>query len=143
MPSIVVLDNADIGLWGDFQATRIVIPHLQVLSPSESFEQTYIRFEGDQRKTGFRGEGDDAVFQMTARYATGEHADAAELVELFRTAHLDDADGRLMLRTHVGEVGGLNDLEAVMVPTFTRPFAAGRYLDVSFTAQAVAYTLEV
>jgi hypothetical protein len=139
----VTLAHADIALWSDVAGTRLVIPRLQVLAPAEVLEQAYIRFEGDERKTGFRGEGKDLVLSMTARYLSTEHADAAALVELFRYAHDTDPDGRLQLRTHAGLVAGLNDLEAVMVASFGRPIVRGLNVDVAFTAQAVQYTLAV
>lgn len=139
----LVLLRADIALWSDPVASRVILDRLQVLQPPETFEQVFVRFEGDERSTGWRGEGTDATFQMTARFISGEHQAAADLLALFRTAHRTDPDGRLLLRTHVGEVAGLNHMEAVLVPTFTPAPARAGVTDISFTAQAVNFTLAV
>lgn len=139
----VTLTRADIALLSDLGGSRLTLNSLQVLVPSESVEQVFVRFEGDRRATGWRGEGETLEYQMTARFVRGEHADAATLIEMFRTAHRDDSDGRLLLRLHVGEVGGLNDVEAVMVPSWSAPWQRGGVVDVSFTARAVDWSQEV
>lgn len=138
----VTLERADIAGWWDVAGTRLVIPRLQVLTPSERVETAFVRFEGDEARTGFRGEGRESSFAMTARYLSGEHDQAADLLALFRTAH-DEVDGRLLLRTHLGEVAGLNELEAVLVAEWSRAYAGAGVVDVSFTAESVAFSLSV
>jgi len=140
--STVVLVRADIALWSDPASSRVQLDRLQVLSPADAFETVFQRFEGYDDDSGFRGEGQNRVYQMTARFVSGEHDAAAALVALFRTAHRDDPDGRLLLRTHAGEVAGLNDIEAVLVSGFTRAPALAGVVDVSWTAQTVVYTLD-
>lgn len=136
------LGRADIALWSNVAGTRLVIPALQVLTPSRRYEQTLVRFEGDVDRTAFRGEGRSRSYQLTARYTQAEHEDLAALLALFDAAH-DDVDGRLALRTHVGSAAGLNPLEAVVVSDVSAPWSRGLASDVSFVAETVAYTLAV
>lgn len=137
----VVLERADLALWSDVAGTRVVIPRLQVLTPSRRYEQVLVRFEGDTDRTAFRGEGRFRSYQMTARFVEAEHSTLVALLDLFDAAH-DDVDGRLLLRTHVGVVSGLNPVEAVVVSEVSSPWSRGLVGDVSFTAETVAYTLE-
>jgi hypothetical protein len=138
----LVLTRADVALWSDPESSRVVLDRLQVLAPADVFEVAFQRFEGDDDATGFRGEGQGRTYQMTARFLSGEHATAAALVALFRTAHRDDPDGRIQLRTHAGEVGGLNAMEAVLVSGVNQAWAKAGQLDISWTATTVLYSIE-
>lgn len=137
----VLLERAELALWSDVAATRLLLPRVQVLTPSRRFEMALVRFEGDTDRTAFRGEGRSRSYQMTARFLEGEHSTLVALLDLFDAAH-DDLDGRLLLRTHVGVVPGLNPVEAVVVSEVSAPWQRGLAADVSFTAETVTYTLE-
>lgn len=140
--SSIVLTHADIALWSDPVGSRVVLDVLQVLNQADEYESVGQRFEGDGDATAFRGAGQSRTFQMTARFVAGQHDDAARLLALFRTAHRDDPDGRLQLRSHLGDVEGLDDLEAVRVSGVTRTWGRAGLLDVSWTATTVLFSLE-
>lgn len=136
----VLLERVDIALWSDIAGTRLVLNRVQAVTPTDEFEQTLVRFEGDQLATGFRGEGLGRQYEFVARFMSDEHSTMAALEELFRTAQYVDPDGRLWLRTHVGLVSGLDDVQAVMVPSYVRRQVDAEVWDVAFTAKVANST---
>lgn len=139
--TLTALGAADVALFSDLD-NRVKIPTLLSSSPDVKYDGTAVRFLGDKLPTAFRGEGESGTYSFTARYARDKQAQLATLVKLFRTAH-ESPDSRLFLRTHVGQVAGLDFAGAVIVLGFQPVPQFGQYFDLSFTAQAVAYTLVV
>jgi hypothetical protein len=142
MPSHVELERADFALVSDLEGTRVVVERLQVLISAKQYRRVTVQFEGDDAETGFRGQGRRGTFQMTARFLTGEHQALADLVDLFDLVD-DDPDGRILFRTHLGEVDGLNDVEAILVSDVSKQPVGDGTIDVSFNATAVRFTAEV
>lgn len=140
--SFVVLEVADIGLFADFEATRVELLRLREAPATEQFDQALSTFYGDTRATSFRGLGESRSRQLGARYMTGEHQHAVDLMELLRSAHRS-VDGRLLLRTPLGEVAGLDPVDIVVVADPVMTPVDYRTWDVSFTAHSVDYTIEV
>lgn len=139
MPT-VDLGRAELALLSDLAGTRVVIQQLQVLVPTRTYRQVLVGpFEGDTLPLGFRGDGQSRSWQMTARYGAHQHADMEDLLELFDAAH-NGVDGRMLLRTHLGDVGGINESQAVMVSEVSTAWSRPKLADVSFTAHAVAWS---
>lgn len=132
----VELARADMALLSNPGPTRVVIPRMQVLTPETTFGETVVRFDGFRRGQSFRDDGVDDTWQCTARYMADEHALMAALISLFK-ARFVDPDGRILFRTHMGEIGDLNDVEAVVVSKVSTSWQGGQIADVSFQAQAV------
>ena len=128
----LTLTQPDIGLFADFEATRLVIPHLQVAAPSESWDETAVLFDGDVDATGYRGDSRSAGLECRARSSNSEHADLVELVELFRFARTAP-DARLLLRVNHGLVAGFDELLVGTVPDWTRVNVTGQAWDIGFT----------
>lgn len=141
MPAIE-LDLADIALFSDPDGTRVQLPRLTGLSRSRNFDQALVRFEGDEHPTPFRGEGRPRSMPLAVRFLDTEHATAAALIALFEAAQ-DAPDPRLLLRVPVGLVEALNAIEVVTVADVSEVVVDGRAIDVTFTANTVAYTIEV
>lgn len=137
----VVLDRARIGLWSD-PSNQLKIPRLTAFPITVTFAGVTAQFVGDEFPTGFHGESTARSYALTCRYMKGEQADVAALLALFATAHAA-ADNRLMLRTHVGQVPGLDGCDAVQVFGVQPSPGAGLYWDVAFTAAVVESSVEV
>lgn len=142
MTVVVTLPSPDIGLFVDFEATRVVLPRLSAHTRTQIREQAYVRFEGDVDETAFRGEGRPRTIDLATRFRDGEHgimADLLDLLELSQTA----PDGRLMVRLTSCDDPRLNAVEVVMIPQDVGELADWKTWDVSFTARRVNFTLEV
>jgi hypothetical protein len=138
----IVLPHADIALFSDPVASRVIFPRVQALPQTRRYERTVVRFEGDDQPTPFGGEGRPRSYQLQARFLSGEQATLAALIALLDLAH-QAPDPRLLLRTHVALIGELNEIEVVTVDeVVTTPAGAGVF-DVTFTANTVAYTIAV
>jgi hypothetical protein len=137
----VVLSNARIGLWSD-PSTQLAIPHLTGYPITVAYDGTSVRFAGDKYPTGFRGEGTAKSYAMTARYMQSERADLLALMGLFDLAHAS-ADSRLLLRTHAGQVAGLDTAEAIQVFGHQPSPGLGLYWDLTFTAVVVQHSFAV
>lgn len=138
----IVLAKPDLALFSDVEATRVTIPRLRGISRTRRFDQTLVRFEGDEQPTPFRGEGRPRTYPLVARYFANEHDDLAALLALFELAQ-DAPDPRMLLRITAGLVPELNAIEVVVVSEITDTFVPGQAVDVSWTASTVAYTIEV
>jgi hypothetical protein len=128
----LTLAQPDIGLYLDFEATRIVIPHLQVAVPSELWDETAVMFDGDTDPTAYRGDNRTAAVECRARSTHTEHANITALLELFRSARVA-ADARLLLRVNHGVVAGFDELLVGTVPAWSRVNVTGQAWDVGFT----------
>lgn len=137
----VTLTNAWIGLWTT-PATQLSIPRLTGAPLTIGYAGTTVQFVGDDYPTGFRGQAKSKSYAMTARFMKDEQDQMLDLLNLFDSAHAA-ADSRLLLRTHVGQVAGLDESVAVQVFGATPTPAMGLYYDVSFTAQVVQSTFGV
>ncbi len=137
----VVLDRARIGLWSA-PGSQLSIPHLTGMAITRAYAGTSVQFVGDTYPTGFRGESSSRSYAMTARYMNGEQAQVLALLALFDVAHAAP-DSRLILRTHFGQVPGLDGTEAVQVFGVTPTPAMGLYWDVAFTALVVESSIAV
>lgn len=134
----IVLQRADMALISDL-TRRVRIPTLIVMTPKRVKERAFVRFMGDTKRTGFRGEGEALTMSCTAHYAPGQHQDLADLQALFQAAD-DDPDGRILLRSHLATAGDLNLLEAVLITDTQETWAGAGFVDFPFTAEAVAWT---
>lgn len=143
MPGVgVALELPDIGLFSDFEATRVELPRMSGQQRTDTFEATTVRFEGDVAPTPFAGEGEDRVYALMVRYSQDEHSQLADLLDLFRTAHRA-ADQRIMVRPNAYAFGDLNEIEVGIVAGEVASPAGGRAWDVTFTFTTVKYSLEV
>jgi hypothetical protein len=138
----VVLGKADLALFSDPAGHRVSIPHLTAVTPTQSYAGTTVLFAGDTYPTPFRGPGRSKTWPLTARYARTEQDQLLALLDLIELAAAS-ADSRLLLRTHYGQVAGLDDATAVVIFDVQPQPQIGLYVDVQFTAQAVQFTLEV
>lgn len=138
----VSLGKADLALLSDAANQRVVIPHLTAASPQRTYAGTTVRFAGDAYPTAFRGEGRTRSWALTARFSRDEHATLLALLDLIELA-ANSADSRLLLRTHYGQVAGLDDATAVVVFDVQPQPQIGIHVDVTFTAIAVNATLGV
>lgn len=138
----IVLPNADIALWTDPAGTRVAIPHLTAVGDTRTYSGVVVQFAGDTLPTPFRGEARSGSYRLTARFKQAEQATLLALLALFSTAAAA-ADSRLQLRTHYGQVAGLDDVLAVAVFGVEVSPQTGLYVDVAFTAEVVASTVEV
>lgn len=143
MAAALVLGKADVSLFVDPVGTRVEVPHLSALNPSESREVAFRRFEGYEWPLMVRGEGRSRVVQLEATFTPAEHGQARALLDLLAFAADEAADGRLMIRTHTATVGGLDPLEVVGVGQWSDTPQRARLRVVTFTATRVHYTLGV
>lgn len=137
----VLLPKADLALFSDL-TKRTVIPFLMSSAPERSYAGVGVRFAGDAFATPFRGEGRTKSWNLTCRYIKTDQARLLELLDLIELA-ANSPDSRLFLRTHYGQVPGLNEAIAVQILNIQPVPQVGLYYDVSFTAQAVNFTLAV
>jgi hypothetical protein len=137
----LALNRARIGLWSD-PSSQIAIPHLKGMPVTRGYAGTLVQFVGDDYSTGFRGQAKTKSYAMTCRYLKAEQAQLVALINLFETAH-SAPDPRLLLRTHPGQVAGLNESVAVQVFDPVATPGDGLVWDLTFTAQVVNYTFAV
>jgi len=138
----LVLADSDIGLFADFAATRLVLPHLMVADPEESWDEAVVQFYGDTDPTAYRGVHRTATVRCQTRWTHRQHAGLVSLVALLRSARTA-ADGRLMLRTNHGLVAGFDELLVGTVSQWPRPRVMGQTWDVTFTLTRVEFTVGV
>lgn len=138
----VLLGKADLALFTDPVNHRVIIPHLTAATPDRTYAGTTVLFEGDLYGTPFRGPGRAKSWPLTARYKANEQDQLVALIALLDLA-ADSADSRLLLRTHYGQVDGLDEATAVVVFGVQPQPQMGLFFDVQFTAQAVAFSLAV
>lgn len=137
----VVLGKADIALWSDPGATRVVIPHLGGAARNLGTSGAVVQFEGDDYPTPFRGTSRSATYDLTCRYGAHEHDQLLALVRLLDEVAPAAPDSRLMLRTHVGQVAGLDPVVAVVVFAVPPVPARGLVVDLQFQATVVQSTV--
>lgn len=135
----VVLRGADLALLSDPVNVRVTLPHLIAAPRAIRYAGTLVTFAGDTLPTAFRGTSQSRSWQMTCVFGHAEHAQLRALVDLLDRAAVA-ADSRLLLRTHIGAVGGLDPLSAVAVFGYDATPEAGAIARVQFTADAVAWT---
>lgn len=135
----VTLDRADIYLYAD-PSRRVVINRLREATPTIHVEETAVHLEGYTAPVTFRGERFSRDWDLVAMFASTEHQDAADLEELFADAY-QAADGRLVLRTHLGLVAGLDPINVVRVFPWAPGVQQGQIRTVRFTAVGVHHTL--
>ena len=124
-------------------ADGLALPRLTGLERTRQRESTLVQFAGDTLPTSFRGEAGSRTWTLTCQYLDGEHAKYLALLDLLERAQ-DDVDDRLLLRTYVGQVAGLDGAHIVTVPEWTQtPGDGGLTWSVTFTATAVAGSLAV
>jgi hypothetical protein len=114
MGALVVLGKADLALRSDLAGSWVQIPHLTAVTPERRYDGTTVRFAGDTFPTAFSGEGQARTWQMQARYAAAEQGQLLALLDLIDRAAAS-ADRALLLRTHYGQVAGLNETQAVVI----------------------------
>ena len=139
----LTLGKADLSLWSDPASTLVQIPHLGGAARMLRTAGTTVQFEGDDFPTPFRGTSRHVTYNLTARYGGFEHDQAAALLELLDEIAPAAPDSRLLLRTHAGQVAGLDPAVAVVVFEVATTPAVGFILDVTFTATVVQSTVEV
>jgi hypothetical protein len=138
----VVLDYPDLALVSD-PTRRVQIERLTQQTPTREGSEVFVLFEGRQQEVSFRGEMFTTAWQLEATYARDEHQGAADLIALLEDAYAA-ADGRLILRTRVGQVPGLDPIQIVRVPpTWVREPQPGNIIRVRFNARAVYHTVAV
>lgn len=139
--SAVLLQTADLSLFSD-PSRRVAIPKLTGSRRVRRYDGVAVRFAGDELPTPFRGEGRGRTYDLTCRFTRKKQAQAQALLDL-----IDDAaglpDSRLFLRTHYGQVAGLDDAAAVIVLQDDLAPQVGLYIDVTLVCEAVAFTLAV
>jgi hypothetical protein len=129
--TILTLTQPDIGLYLDFEDTRVVLPHLQVAVPDEMWDETSVMFDGYLDPTAYRGDNRTASVECRVRVTPSEHDDLVALTELLRFARTA-ADARLMLRVNHGLVAGFDEMLVGTVPAWTRVHVAGQSWDLAF-----------
>lgn len=143
--TLVTLADADIGLFSRFTRTRIRIPHLIVADGMEAWNSAEVHFDigddGPSDPVEVRGIHRTRTVQCTARFPHHSHADYLALLDLFQLARLS-ADARLQLRTHGGNVAGLDELEVGTVASWTRQRVMGQVWDVVFELRRRAWHLD-
>lgn len=139
----LTLPKPDIGLWADFEATRIQFTTLKVATPSEAHDSAMVQFDGDDLPTEFAGEHRTGTVECTARFigTNAEHAACVAFVGLLRTARAA-ADRRLQLRTNHGLSAGFDEVHVGTVPSWQRPHLMGQAWDVIFTFNQTVATVE-
>ena len=141
----VTLDVADIALFTDVAATRVEFPSLRRLSSARVSSSALVHFHGDVHPTEYRGEARSDRAELEAIWTGADHAGAVAFLELWELSRTG-ADGRLQLRTHVGQVEGLDPLVTVVIPEmpvgFERAGTAPAVV-LTFTALVVHHTVEV
>lgn len=141
MPALT-LAYTDIGLFTDFEATRVEIRRLQSHAPTRGYAQAFTQFEGDTFPTPFTGTSKSRIHELGAKYLSGEHDQMADLIALFEAAH-DAADSRLLLRPNSTEAADLNAVDVVVVNNVRIVEFDWHAWIVQFTAAAVAFSVEV
>lgn len=136
----VQLGRAELSLWSDPGASRVVIPSLMSMPISRGRDRTAVRFLGDDFPTGFHSEGRDHTYALSCRYPRAMHAELLALVDLLDEVAPAAVDKRLLLRTHWSLAAGLDVAVAVELtgPLSVTPDAPA--VEVSFTVQVVEHT---
>lgn len=136
--ALVVLTTTDFALLVDPVNTRVRVPHLTAAPLSERWNGTAVAFAGDTLPTGFVGEGGTATRSLTCLYGGTEQNDLAALIRLFRTAR-EQPDPRLLFRTHIGQVGDLDPVMAVLCLGYDLTPQAGQIQTLTVQVQAVQW----
>lgn len=140
----VVLARPDVGLFADFEASRVELPRMSSMVPTREREAALVRFDGDREPTPFAGEGTARSTPIVVRFWAREHAIMDALLDLFAAAHAGEGQ-RVMVRPNAFAVGALN---GILVGTVAGDVAtpvdggAGAW-DVAWTLASTRYTLEV
>lgn len=141
MPAGGALLRADFALLSDLNR-RVALPRLTTLTPVQQYTGVTVQFAGDKYGTPFRGESEVASWDVMARYGVDEQQQLADLLELFKEA-ATGPDPRLYFRTGHARVAGLDVAQAVVVFNPKPLPQPGFSYDLSFTANAVEYTLDL
>ena len=137
----LVLATSDIGLFADFEATRVDIPHLITGAPTGRRDSTLIHLEGLDYPVAAHGTHRDGTVSCIARFTYAEHEQMVALNDLLAAAAAAD-DDRLQLRTNRGLVAGLDPLLVGVVSEVSESYLGGQAHDVSFTLQRTYYSVE-
>lgn len=129
------LQHADLALYADL-SDRVTLTRLTGMERSRDLAGTTVLFEGDTDPTPFRGQGLGRTYNLSVAFGVDEHADMVALLSLLERAH-QAPDGRLLLRTHIGTVAGLDPATVVSVFGVTESPLGGRGWQVRFTAVRV------
>ncbi len=133
------LQQADLSLASDPAGTLVRIPRLTALPITSGLAGTDVHFAGDEYPTPFDGEARTLGFDATCRYAADEQDLLLALVELIEVVARRAPDKRLLFRTHLAVVDGLDEAVAVRVRQVVRtPLGAGLF-DAQFTATVVQH----
>lgn len=135
----VELPRPDIGLYDDFAATRVEIPHLVGQNRKRQADKTTVLFDGLTGETAFRGEGRVRSYPLRSRYVYSEHDEMRALVDLLEAAEAAD-DGRLLFRTNARLVSGLDLVEVVVAFDVDEEHLGGQAWDVVFTVSTVEHS---
>lgn len=135
MTEPLLLSKAMVGLYSQ-PSRQVVLPHLTSVQPSTSYDGTLVRFAGDRLPTPFGGQGESGTYPLTCRYGRHEQQLLKDFLDLVGFA-ARAADRRLLLRTHYGQVPGLDVAQAVVIWQVSPAPQIGLYIDLSFTALAV------
>lgn len=139
MTAAVVLGRCDLALLSDL-SQRVTIPHLTAAPQSRKYPGVTVQFAGDTFPTAFRGASRAKSWAMTAMYMQREQDRLQALLTLVEVA-ADLPDSRLLLRTNYGQSIGLDDSAAVVIFEIDPAPQMGLYANVSFTCEAVEFTL--
>jgi hypothetical protein len=135
----VDLGRAEVALFSD-PSMRVAIPHLVAMPRRRTTFGTTVLFAGDTYPTPFRGEGRTQTFDLTCRYGRDDHPDMLALLTLLDVTAPGSPDSRLLLRTHIGLVPGLDVAVGVVVFDVAETPAGAGVVDVTFTATVVEHS---
>lgn len=134
----VTLANAMLNLRAD-PSQRVLLPFLTAATPVLAREGTEVLFVGNVWPSPFTGPGRSQSITCQVRYPPAQNELLLACLDLLERAH-DQADPRLILRTHVGIIPGLSPALTVVirdgapVPSIEAP----DLFDLAFTAIVVA-----
>lgn len=138
----IILAKPEIALASDYEGTRLILPRIAV-ARRRSYDQVLVGpADGDEFPMSFGGFGKGRTFDAKVRYSYQEHDEMAALVDLFEMAHASP-DRRLVLRPNQFLVGGLDDVNWIVVAEVAESYVGGQAWDVAFTATTVVGSAQV
>lgn len=137
------LGHADLGLFSDPVGTRVAIPHLMSLTETPTAAGVDVQFEGDTYPTPFDGPARTRSFEGVCRYGAHEHDQLLALIDLVERVAAAAPDKRLLPRTHLGLVPGLDSAVAVRIRSLPRTPQGAGIIDVHLRATVVEHTFQV
>lgn len=136
----VLLSKPEIGLYSDYETSRIVLPVLAG-SVQDDFNMVAVEVEGLPFPIAVSGEGGMRTYNMATRFGGSQHDQMVRLVRLFKVASVA-ADPRIIMRTNGFQVEGLDEVAVIIVPSFSQQRVAGRAWDVTWSGIRVYSPLE-